>query len=322
MKKLLFFVLNFPLIVFAQQTYEIKFDDGSTKQVRFDYDDPDNLPRFNFTFNALGFSVIGNGMLSYKLIPEFRINSKMMVTASWSSAYSRGLDDNIVYNSPYIGLYKKTSAFNLLFHYTFFTIDKPKEKKVSVDYGGNTVYIARLPRIIAKSFQLEAGINRMMTPANLALRTDSSTAFNTFTAMNFSSVNGVAGVSYYKHESYQVTSNGISRSYFRYTRIYAHVLVAIKTGYDTYSVTYGSAVTTAPAGSGFVAPEVNKVGWNIGLEKHMGIKNTSLSMCIGVEYGKIPHLTESGGTESENGSSPSEMFQIHFGLGFGTKLQE
>lgn len=325
MKKLLLILATIPTLLSAQKTYEINFDDGSTKVVTMNYDDPDNLPKFNLTYDLFGFSVIGQGMLSYQLKPEFRINNKMMVSGKWSTAYSRSLDENIRYNSSYQSIFKKTSTLGLLFHYSLFTLDKPVTKKVAVDYGGNTVYLARLPRTIAKTLQVEVGIQRTMTPAELELLSDSSTAFSTFRAMNFSSFSGVAGISFYKHESYQVTSNGVSRSFFRYTRIYAHAVFAMKTAYTTYSIDYGSSssspTTAAEATSGFISPSLSKMGWNLGIEKHMGIKNSSASICIGFELGKLPHLI-SKDQQGETTTSPASYFQIHFGFGLGTKIKK
>jgi hypothetical protein len=321
MKKLLLVFAFSPLLMNAQVTYDIQFDDGSQKRVTMDYDDPENLPKFNCTFNFAGFSVVGTGILSYQLRPEFRFNDRMMVSGCFTTGYTRGLDDNIRYNSPYIDLYKKTSLLNLNFHFTAFTHLQQKEKKTAVDYGGNSVYVARIPRNIARSLQVDAGFSRIVTPSDLELQGDSVNANVIYHALNFQSMGGRIGLAYYKRESYQVTADGVSRSYFRYTRFYANALFAFSTGYTTYGTDYSSSSTpvTTEATAGFVAPEVNKMGWAVGIEKHLGIKNSTASMMIAVEFGKIPHLSTAAADGSKITAAP-DVIQIHFGIGLGTRL--
>lgn len=308
---------------YAQTIYDIDFSDGSKKRVVMDYDDPNNLPRFNLTYNFFGFSVIGKGMLSYQVKPEFRLNDKMIITGNWTSAYTRGLDENIRYNASYQDLMKKTSILGLDFHYDALTSTKPQEKKTPVDYGGNTVYIAKLPRNTSRSLQVNVGFSRIVTPSELDLLNDSSVSSSlNYVAMNFQSINGKLGLAYHKRESYKVTADGISRSYFRYSRIYANLLYALSTSYKAYGTDYSNpsaTPSTTEVSSGYVAPAINKIGWSVGLEKHMGIKNSTLSMMIGVEFGKIPHLT-SANIQGETIAAAPDLLQIHFGLGFGTKL--
>jgi len=314
-------IVLFPLFV-NSQSYDITFENGETKKIEFAYDNPDHLSRFNMTYCFFGFSVLGaEGLLTYQLKPEYRINKKMMVTGTLNSVYARNMDPVIGDRTTVLTeQYKPTLGATGLFHYALFSIRKPVKKKIAVDFDAISTYTAKLPRVIAKTLLADGGIYYMRSPTGVNLGSLNPSSDTTYQTINTRSTSVGFGLSFYKHQSYEIIANGISRSYFRYSRLYFHMTYALMQNFDLTGINYASGYENATSfepTTGFVFPTFSKIGWRFGLDKHLGFKNSNFSGTIGFEYAVLPFMKTINPSVIE--TSPREYFSIHFGIGFGEK---
>ncbi len=324
--RILIAVIVLPFLAKAQsQTYDITFNNGETKKIVLEYDDPDRLPRYNLGVSIFGFSVVPpEGMLTFKLKPAYRINKKMMVTGLLTSVYTRKMDPVIGDHLTESGVDRKkpTMGTSLLFHYSVFSMRKSVEKMQAVDYGMNTIYKAKIPRVVANTLLAEGGIYNMRTPNGVKLvSTDPTLRDTVFSSINTSSTSVGVGLCFSRHQSFKIVSDGIARSTFRYSRLYFHLTYALAQKYDVLAIDYGTS--SDPVGfepsTGYEAPEFSKLGWRLGWEKQLGFKNSSCSGTIGFEYAVIPSMSSAIVDGNYKASSPKEFFSIHFGIGIGAQ---
>jgi hypothetical protein len=134
-----------------------------------------------------------------------------------------------------------------------------------------------------------------------------------YVAVNYSSASVYAGVSYFKTESYKMTTNKTSRAYWRTFRLYALFTAGVGS-YNVSQIIYNSSAnesTSSKAETGYEVPGKKALGYRIGLERIVGFMNSPFSFTYGVETGSVP------GLKLED--SPSGIFLFHIGAGISSK---
>lgn len=90
--------ITFSTIILAQEKYKIKFENGQSKDVVIEYDDPSRLPKFQVEFNPMSFAVLKDASLTFHLKPSYRITDWIRVEGRLVMPYGRKVDGNIHQN--------------------------------------------------------------------------------------------------------------------------------------------------------------------------------------------------------------------------------
>lgn len=317
----------------SQVTYTATFNDGKEKSVTFDYDDPYSISRFRMGVGFFGMDVPHDAVMSFILHPEFQVNSRLQLEGIFRFAYSRNADGNIPEQEPDNDRFKSFNNLRLIAHYDIFHGIKTKKKKVPIDWAydgnGTTVYVIEVPRKFLNSVSFDFGFqtNRVASDLEIGLKNPVNPASNVnnvnYYLDNHRSVSIQTGFSHFKSQSYKMTTNGTHRSYFRTRRIYANIIYGFVNKGEYYKKVYS---TTSELVESDVAdesilelPEKKSLGWVVGYSKHLGIKNSGMSMWYGIELGGLPFLANEGYKDDVRLATPSTIFSMHFGLAFGPR---
>ncbi len=319
------FCLNF--YANSQQTYKVEFPDGE-QEITIDYDDPSRLPKWNLGFSF--FSVMAAAQdepsICFRLQPEYRINEKLMIDANFCTPFSKSLEVNQAY---FKSEQTKTVNFTTLAHYQLLYKPFVKTKKTPVNYkqsgSSTTVYTVKMERNFARSLEAIGGFNFLKVPDRSYLETSPGTklqdSFYYSNSQKFLSL--CAGISYVKSESIKITSEDGSRAYWRYNRVYAYLTSALTGNVEARMAIKSSSFSgnglerTVSASDGFVKPDISRIGYRIGAERHLGTKNSGFSMVIGIEVGSTPYVK----INLPAPSGPNKgFFLFHMGFGFGQNV--
>jgi hypothetical protein len=326
MKYILFLTFAFCLNFYAnsQQTYKVEFPDGE-QEITIDYDDPSRLPKWNLGFSF--FSVMAASQnepnICFRLQPEYRINEKLMIDANFCTPFSKSIEIDQAY---FKNEQTKTVNFTTLAHYQLLYKPFVKTKKTPVNYkqsgSSTTVYTVKMERNFARSIEAIGGFNFLKVPGNsrIASVTNLQDSFYYSNSQKFLSL--CAGISYVKSESIKITSEDGSRAYWRYNRVYAYLTTALTGNVEARMAIKSSSFSggverTVSASDGFVKPDISRIGYRIGAERHLGTKNSGFSMVIGIEVGSTPYAK----FDLLPGAKPSKgFFLFHMGFGFGQNV--
>ncbi len=316
-------VVNFSLN--AQIKYKFNFEDGSEKTITMDYDDPTRMPLWNVNTSFCLFLVGNRGMASYRIQPEYRINDKMMIDASFCAPFKKSADESMSSNPEE---QKLTMNLSGLFHYSLITSISGKKKKTAVDYGrskgpggGEAVYSAEIPRNIARTLVAMGGLNFFQQNlGSIGLKETQVVANKNYYTPNESFFSLCAGGSYYINQSYQLTtSGGSTRAYWRYFRAYGYLTYAIvsdmQTRMSTGSFSNGDLLSS-DVETGFEKPELTRTGYRYGFEWHLAMMNSSKSLVIGFEIAQLPYFT----FYNIQPKIHNNYAMIHIGMGIGQKV--
>lgn len=312
---------------YAQETIELTFNNGETKEITIDYDNPAYLPKWGIDCKFFGLMSFNAEALSFKLSPHYKINKLWMLKANITMPYSKGVDGNVEesFNEENRKLAHDWSLMN---HYILATKTKTQTKKTAVDYVDNIVYTASLPRIMEKNLSLDGGLGHIQYATNgrlKSLASDNNNGDTSFRVMDFSCLSFNLGASLYKVESYKITATSASRAYWRTSRLYGMLTFGLKTNYVVERTIYdglsgsSSSFTYSQVTEGFEKPE-NKamVGYRFGFEKNWGMLNSGNSMTLGLEIGSLPKLY----SEGKPIGLANSIFMFHVGFGFGPKPKQ
>jgi len=328
MKKtyLLLLFVSFTSSVFGQ-IYELTFPNGETKKFNFNYDDPYRLPKISLEASFFTFNTAADGALAYQLKPIYRPNNKLWFDGQLTMPYSRRFDGTIDYRNPEDPQKKLTIDFTPLAHYKIWNKIATKEKKHAVDFehtdSTQTVFVAKLPRSKEYALELDAGFLFYRSNASSfqleSLRQPGN--FNpdtSFDLTRYHSTSISAGLSFRASESYEMVTDGNTRSYWRSGRIYFDLTYALFGDYSVYYSVYPYSTSSASDGTtGYTEPTFNRMGFRIGYDKTFGTKKPGLGYVIGFEAVVNPGFVSN--TKIGYSGTPSSFICFNSGLVFGTK---
>ena len=324
---LLFISLNFVNSAFAQNTFEVEFENGKKKTFTMEYDNPRVLPRWRIGASIFGFNVIEEGGLSLTLRGEYRFSPSFYVDGLFSFPIVRSLDGELL-NRKDDKRFKTTKIFNTLGHLTVIGKNIVKDKKLSIDYeysgSTTTVYNIEFPRTINRSMLFDFGIHSFTHPSSEIVPKVDITTDGYYLMATHRSISLQTGLSYSKSESYRMNTGGNKRSYFRYKRLYVNVLYAFVNNGDIY-FTKNQEANNTKATSGFEKPITENFGFLYGGLWNFGAKNSANTFWFGVQFGVLPHqkayLDPSGnGVPVLEPITATGYFSIQYGFSFGGKL--
>lgn len=308
MKYLIFtFSLFIGVVFYAQDeekndnTIEIKFEDGTIKKFNFIYDDPDALPTWQvdvFPFHPL--IMDDDIVMSYQINPTYRLNPNMWVNMAAIIPYARGADPEIPVSEKENKIFKPFFDINPQFHYRVAKFTSVKSKKVNIDYAatgeGTTIYKVEMPRKRTRSLEVDGGINFQRRAASLYLeRMDTNLRDTGYVAATTKCISLTAGISLRNSQSMKFKTDDSPYSYWSNGRMYGYITYALTGPFDAYMWVipdggdYSDKVYT-PTSTGFVNPVLNRIGFRIGAEKTMGMKNKAGGMTFGFEFGRFPNF--------------------------------
>ena len=306
-------LFTFTNLLNAQKTYHFEFENGEKRTVTINYDDPQKMSKWEASINLFGFSVIREGALIFQLKLLHRVNPKLIIESNLISPYGKKMDGNLHESLKNNSLYQQTLLFNTMGHYIISESHKSKLLKTAVDWGypddkTTIIYSANIPRVISKAISADGGFSYYQIPINLELSNSYYIPMAKYLSLNL-------GISYMKSQSYKMTSNGISRSYRRSSRAYLYLTNAFLKKNNVYK---DSEITS---NSDYEKPKFISIGWRIGYEIMLGIKNTDKGISLGVEMGGLPHMTTKY-VSSGAAVSASSILLLKFGFTLGTKIEE
>ena len=307
-------LLLYACLVQAQKALEIQFTNGERRTVIFEYDDPDVLTKWNIDIRPLGFSIFSRehaeGTPSMRLGGIYRITSKLSVQGLYLLPYSKDLDDNIWTEA------KSSKDWSLFCNYEIASKSKTKLKKQSVDFGGSrnteVVYKAKLPRVSKRSLAVTGGFSGYRYYNGGDLIASDVNSKDVYNLENVKQTCFNIGLSMNKTESYLMNTNEKKRSYWRYNRVFALLSLGLTSNYDVTKTAANSEKTSLKKGdSGFEAPGKKSIGYRIGAEKYIGIKNSGWALIVGLELDGLPGI--------DNSVAAKSNFMIHIGVLIGPK---
>ncbi len=321
----LFLFVSITSTVFGQ-IYELTFPNGEIKKFNFTYDDPYRLPKISLEASFFSFNTADDGALAYQLKPIYRPNNKLWFDGQLTMPYSRRFDGTIDYRDPDDPQRKLSIDFTPLAHYKIWNKIATKEKKQAVDFeqtkSYQTVYTAKLPRKKEYALELDAGFLFYRSNASgFILETLSQPGnFNPDTSFNlarYHSTSISAGLSFRTSESYEMVTDGITRSYWNSGRIYFDLTYAFFGDYSVYYSVYPNPSTNTTISTGYNEPTFNRIGFRIGYDKTLGTKITGLGYVLGIEAVVNPGFVSN--TAIGYSGTPSSFICFNSGLVFGTK---
>lgn len=308
----------------AQKEIVLEFENGEKKIFTMDYDDPEVLSKWNVNARFFGLLAFSSEGLSFRLNPVYRVNYNWVLEASYAMPYAKSLDGNATEGAvPKRGA-KVSRDWSIMSHYIVFSNSKIKLKKLAVDFKqeGNvqTVYSAMMPRMKKRNLSLDGGLGnyRYFSGGGLvSLKNPDPNSDTSYSMGNISYLSLNAGASLFKSESYKMTTDGVSRTYWRYSRLYAYMSIGVRPNYEVNRViqrTSGGFLidpAVQHVSDGYVKPETIPLGYRIGYEKNWGIKNSGSSLSFGIEFGDMPRF--------KIDQTAKAIFMFHVGFGFGPK---
>jgi hypothetical protein len=297
--------------LYAQKDIELTFDNGETKTFRFDYDDPEVLPKWGLDLRFFGLTDLGVGVPGPKIIPYFRASYKLTFQGHLTIPYSKGMDENALGREEAMS----TSDWSLMSHYIILSKDQTKEKNVAVDFGhsggADVIYKAKLPRSVKRNLAVDGGLGGYRYYKDIELEREPPKNFGNMDSNYYiGMVSNTAmqlGLSYFKSESYKMTTDDKTRTYWNTQRIYARMTLGL---INKYSITK-AGVEVDKVADGFQQPVKSVLGYRIGMDRNFGIKNSGCSMIWGLEFGSLPGIKGEG--------LKNTIFMLHFGIGLAPK---
>lgn len=335
--KLLLLIISSTCFLFNHQsfsqeeakTYEIDF--GDVKKIfTIVYDDPSRLPQFQTEIRFFNPIIMGDGIMAFAIKPIYHLDENMWMDMDISIPYAKGADGTIHHSKTDREEFKAFLDINPQFHYTLLKKIRVKEKKVNIDYeySGNStkIYQAKLPRKNSRTLELDGGINFQRRSADITLESLDTVAKDiSYFIGSCSNLSLTVGLSTQNIQSVKYITDGKEYGYWRRGRIYGYLTYSLTNNYTSYQSIYqydsnGSIIDPkiSNSQSGFVAPKFSRLGYRVGLEKTLGMKNKGSGMIIGCEFGLFPYYYIPG-NDSPYSTMESSFFTFKWGFVLGKK---
>lgn len=206
---------------------------------------------------------------------------------------------------------------------TLLSKDTKKTRKTTVDYGYSsngvtTIYSGGVPRVKKNALNGILGYYyQQVTQRMMVENNQTSKSITELASSNSSSM--ALGLSNESSLSYKVVTDRINRSYWRMFNVYGLLTYAVSSKEDYY--TYSSTTFDEINNSNHIKASVNPVGFRIGTNYHMGFKNSSTALAVGLEVGQVPGYSIPASNLITQTATESTLVMIKVGLTIGSSLK-
>ena len=337
----IFFILiitNLVNTLFAQNSFDVKFDDGRTATITMEYDNPTQMSRWRVGASLFGYNSVEKQKLSLFLRGEYRAHPRLYFEGSYGFPVDIALDNTeIIKNED--SRFKNTTSITLVGHITLIGKNSIMERSVDIDnnmsragsynsdgnmdWGSKTIWLVTIPRKVNNSLLLDFGINSLIHPANVLLKNSNPSDFGSYFMPTHNSISLQTGFSYYRAQSFRFNStNSKTIRHIRYSRFYANVLYSVvNSGKIYYQSTTGLADKEVTAG--YKDPKKENIGFLCGFVNHYDIRNSVHTAWLGFQYGFLPNISiDRDPPAGFNSSSQATHFTIQIGLTLGGRIDK
>ena len=305
--KLILLTLIISTFSFSQKDTVVA-SDGTKIAFKFLYDDPENMPKFEFNIYPLTVMVLKEEPhFCLRLQPRYKISEKLYTDLDLKIPYTERLD-GLTKKAKTTESKKKTIDLNLLAHYRLFYQVKEKEKALTIKRKSNGVNITAYRifpwnRKFGRSFYLDGGLNYLQY--NEFVNNPSNNVNTVLNGSNF--VNLTIGGTFNFTESYSFISSGKTQFNWNRISLYARLQYGISNKKDIYKITTdnnGDNIYTSTQQYDDLYSISNSIGYRAGINFTMGRYSKFLPFSIGFETGKVLSF-----------DSINQYFSFHLGFG-------
>lgn len=252
--------------------------------------------------------------MGIQILPKYRISDKFEVEGRFLSPYSSNTN----------AITKSFLEVGATSHYVFFRKNTEKVKAVPVDYEGGShpdevlVYKVKFP--VKKQYALMGDLGVGYTRFGSGLKYWIPDPVNTSNRINYIGSHVASfglnfGTSLQMTKSYRVKADGESKSYIRIGTISASLTYGLVNNFAIYERTETEFIDRT---NEHTKLSINALGWRVGIDQMLGIKNTGVGLLFGLELGRLPMCSTPHPTKGVSVESSSFFFAIKLGVAIGS----
>ena len=307
----------------GQDTLNVSFNNGRSKNLTLIYDDPFYHSRAQLDLRPVNVLGIGDGLFAFQAKSRYYLSYEKWLDFGITLPYFKSTSETFGND-----INEQFSFFEIngQFHYRLFGSTRPVRRKVIIDteYSGSTEtrYRVKIPRKISRSFELDGGLNYQKRLANTWLNTQNKFAVDTgfyLSSTRFLSIE--AGASYRVVHHIRFKTDETEHAQFKNTRLYAYFTYSPLVGYSpfmritTYDYVNGiEKFEHVKVDDGYDPITVERLGYRVGYERILGGDNKYLGLVLGVEYARIPYYHYGLRKASNYHSMDYQYFSVSLGV--------